>query len=1247
VDNDISYSFDNTSALAALSKLQKGYDDTQRAAVVAGEKTDQAFQKSGVVIRSTADRAQTDAIRMVEGLRRVAVGVDRTGESLASMVKHAARATTGYLEMATAVAIATKAVAAHATATSTMEAALNRARVARIGFATYAEGLGGGAAVATQIAGVLALEKIMEVTYSRGRELQRQAIEMQRTGLSYQDTVTVDFASKRQGVSPELLRSGAKAAGGIDEFASKLRELGEIKDPFEQAHQSMVAFGADFEKYLPLMNSRLSENIEQTKSWGLALSEVSRTNISQFTRDIDDLRGAFRGIGDDFHASMKNAGNYFSEAFGAAWAQGHAFADFMNKTFPAPRPEGTLGPRELLQGHRDTVQSMALGPANYDPNLPSEASKYFLKGDVGDREAALRSRLSSLRSQLFVTNLTDPNYGKVVSGASYPGGPAARAIAEQSYVSGNRELVGIEKQRDADRQREQSLKEIASAQASVASIVQSAQLGELSGIEKLKAERDIAIGQYGKTKDQIQQINGAFDLRLAAEWRKMMTDGYNDIIERAKVAAAAQKTLMEGRSRNESSTFLAAYGLNAQGATKRGEIQYQQIGIDRDRQLSAAQTYAEGIFDPDLSKGQDREQSLQRKVALESQKLAIESDYLNKSRNLQASGIIGTRDADISSYQTMLDAKLISQAAFTAVSKNISINADLDLQKLSAKTDADIATARDQAAVASARLITETYKQQFDSIKKEAESLYTTLFTHPKDFGKQLATTLKTAALRPVIDNLSNMTASSLHPLIYGADGQGGIAGAMKFGGPLSDIKVEGDGSINVNVRGMGDKGNIKVDGGNLTINGAPSGGTGGGSPLGLIGIGRAPTAIARSFAPFFRPQTPGGGGESVSSSVSFPGGDQNLDLGTSYTSGPGSSGGGAYGGGLLPGMPSGSSFDDFGSAFGNGWTGSGSGGGFATSYSGGSSVNRGFLGGAFGGLTKSFGGGKGLAGMLGGFKNLGPSFGIGGAPKSVGLYGDTIADNSTTFSSVANSAGVKSIAGTVGMPLLSRGLWGRDEGTGRGVLEGAAGGAAVGFQYGGPIGAAVGAVAGTLAGLGEMAAGVESPSNKAKRLVMSTYHINIPNSVADQIAALAKSKYASQVGLAVRSPEVRQMLGLYAAGTGQAGKFPQSADIPHGGSLANQGGTLFQQATYQYGNPYTYQSNLPVLGGNAGGSLPNPGGNINLSLNVDGASTENFLNGGVFTPSAVGDKVNANWAASGARTSSSMMLQDPTGTVS
>ena len=72
-------------------------------------------------------------------------------------------------------------------------------------------------------------------------------------------------------------------------------------------------------------------------------------------------------------------------------------------------------------------------------------------------------------------------------------------------------------------------------------------------------------------------------------------------------------------------------------------------------------------------------------------------------------------------------------------------------------------------------------------VAQTAAGLYHTLFTQPDKFAKQLQSTIKEAALKPVTEGLGNLTAKAVTPLIYGSDGQGGIGGAF-FGDVRSEV---------------------------------------------------------------------------------------------------------------------------------------------------------------------------------------------------------------------------------------------------------------------------------------------------------------------------------------------------------------------------------------------------------------------------------------------------------------------------
>jgi len=239
--------------------------------------------------------------------------------------------------------------------------------------------------------------------------------------------------------------------------------------------------------------------------------------------------------------------------------------------------------------------------------------------------------------------------------------------------------------------------------------------------------------------------------------------------------------------------------------------------------------------------------------------------------------------------------------------------------------------------------------------------------------------------------------------------------------------------------------------------------------------------------------------------------------------------------------------------------------------------------------------------------------------------------------------------ATAAGMMLATSGLMGKQMGSWGGIGMGTAGGgllgAGIGMQLGGPmgavLGAGIGAVAGFGIGLGEKLAGIESPTVKAQKDIKQIYGVNLPQNsgTIKQVVSIAQSEFGGDIAVAVRSPKVRQLVMLYSEATGQ--KMPLSAATPYAGSLAEQGGNLYQQASFQNNAFHSYASNLPTLGGNGGATFPTTpgpnttsgGGGTYLSLNI---------NGQPITADFVADQSLAAQNASYGRTQQSANLQVP-----
>jgi hypothetical protein len=304
--------------------------------------------------------------------------------------------------------------------------------------------------------------------------------------------------------------------------------------------------------------------------------------------------------------------------------------------------------------------------------------------------------------------------------------------------------------------------------------------------------------------------------------------------------------------------------------------------------------------------------------------------------------------------------------------------------------------------------------------------------------------------------------------------------------------------------------------------------------------------------------------------------------------------------------------------------------------------------GGGFGGLLQ---GKNPFGNILQNFKNINWG-GLTHSPISVSSNAtDAEGNDLVTGMSGGKLNGANGMLGTAllagGAMLAMRGLAGADRGTWRGVGEGALGGAMVGFKFGGPLGAVIGGAVGAGIGIGEKIAGVETPEREAARLIKSLYGINISSGsdTVKQVVAMAKQKFGGSVSMAVRSPDVRQLLQLYADSTGQKSNI--FTDQVRPASLVESGGGLYQSATYRNGTPYTYNSYLPTLGP-SGGTLPtgNPMGGAVTVMVSPGATQDLWRTGTALAiagdPRGVA-QANLNGAGqSSARLNSAMTLLSP-----
>jgi hypothetical protein len=188
-----------------------------------------------------------------------------------------------------------------------------------------------------------------------------------------------------------------------------------------------------------------------------------------------------------------------------------------------------------------------------------------------------------------------------------------------------------------------------------------------------------------------------------------------------------------------------------------------------------------------------------------------------------------------------------------------------------------------------------------------------------------------------------------------------------------------------------------------------------------------------------------------------------------------------------------------------------------------------------------------GFAGLGANLKNF---FGFGGGSVALGAgRATTTATISGKFAALGRSDAAALAGGLLAFEGLRRGGV-------SGLAMTTAGGALLGFKFGGPIGAAIGAGVGAIAGIVRLF--IKNAAQKAREKIRAVYGVDIQSKgVLDQIVQMAKQGFGGNLDLAIRSPQIRDLIELYALSTGQSiGGLPATVrPVP----LVQQGGGLYQ----------------------------------------------------------------------------------------
>jgi hypothetical protein len=153
-------------------------------------------------------------------------------------------------------------------------------------------------------------------------------------------------------------------------------------------------------------------------------------------------------------------------------------------------------------------------------------------------------------------------------------------------------------------------------------------------------------------------------------------------------------------------------------------------------------------------------------------------------------------------------------------------------------------------------------------------------------------------------------------------------------------------------------------------------------------------------------------------------------------------------------------------------------------------------------------------------------------------------------------------------------------------------------------LGIVIGAVAGFAAGIVRLF--VKGAQEKVREKIKALYGVDISDKgVLKQIADTAKQAYGGNIDLAIRSPQIRDLIQLYAMTTGQKPTRMPGTVTPL--SLIETGGSLFQSPGYSNGTTLPGLGGLPTLD-RIGGGTPSGAGQVVIQL--DGPATTALLRG-------------------------------------
>lgn len=349
-----------------------------------------------------------NSTRGVETLVELESTLKRIGDATIKTHQTALAMAGGLAATAAAIKVGTAALVGFADAALRVDLnsqrALNAWRSLRLAVAAPGGTASIGLAAGTVAAGI-AVQKAIETTLERARQVQDAAFKAAKSGSSFESAFTLQRASSVTGRDLGFL-SGYSAAD-ISDVTLKLRA---IPDPILRAKEAIALFGKDGEFALRTLDGRLAAATSRAADLAEELDGPTRNSLNELKTFFDNLH-PFQRLGDEF--------DNFAERFKIGVAKIVIDGKNSFEKLAAAAPQNFMvGP----EGNAET--------SGFNPGAPVPSDGTFIRGGRADAEAALGR---------FAT--PGPNLGGTALASAFRSG----AVGTEGSIRLRLELIGQER----------------------------------------------------------------------------------------------------------------------------------------------------------------------------------------------------------------------------------------------------------------------------------------------------------------------------------------------------------------------------------------------------------------------------------------------------------------------------------------------------------------------------------------------------------------------------------------------------------------------------------------------------------------------------------------------------------------------------------------------------------------------------------------------------------------------------------